>query len=278
MLQALSSTPATPVVRVPANVPMYIQRVLDLGAYGVIVPLVNTRAEAEAVVASVRYAPKGARSWGPVRGAIYGGADYFSKSSEELLTLVMIESAEGLDNAREILAVDGVDGCFVGPADLNISLGYSPEHPELAQGDRGGHRHHPRDGARGGQDRRRARLQPRRCETPHRAGLSLRHRHGGDPHDPRGCDAGPGRAQELTPFRFALSSASAADDSCSTCASVHWRGALSGRQRRNFVPCRKRPPLKWSYCTSTTSFGLERLPFAAALACSSGSVLRATVR
>ena len=132
MLQALSSTPATPIVRVPANVPMYIQRVLDLGAYGVIVPQVDTRAAAEAVVASVRYAPKGSRSWGPVRGAIYGGADYFSKSAEELLTLVMIESAEGLRNARDIVAVDGVDGCFVGPADLNISLGNSPDHPELA--------------------------------------------------------------------------------------------------------------------------------------------------
>jgi 4-hydroxy-2-oxoheptanedioate aldolase len=134
MLQALSSTPAIPVVRVPANVPMYIQRVLDLGAYGVIVPLVNTKAEAEAVAASVRYAPKGARSWGPVRGAIYGGADYFANSAKELLTLVMIESAEGLANAREILAVDGIDGCFVGPADLNISLGHSPDKlPALAQ-------------------------------------------------------------------------------------------------------------------------------------------------
>jgi len=127
MLQALSSTSATPVVRVPANVPMYIQRVLDLGAYGVIVPQVNTRAEAEAVAASVRYAPKGHRSWGPVRGAMYGGADYFAKSAEELLALVMLESAEGLANAREILAVDGVDGCFVGPADLNVSLGHSPD-------------------------------------------------------------------------------------------------------------------------------------------------------
>ena len=133
MMQALSSTPATPVVRVPANVPMYIQRVLDLGAYGIIVPLVNTRADAQAVVSSVRYAPRGARSWGPVRGAIYGGADYFSKSSDELLTLVMIESAEGLRNAREILAVDGVDGCFIGPADLNISLGHSPDQPAIAQ-------------------------------------------------------------------------------------------------------------------------------------------------
>lgn len=132
MLQGLSSTPATPVVRVPANVPMYIQRVLDLGAYGVIVPQVNTRAEAEAVVASVRYAPGGTRSWGPIRGAMYGGPDYFEKSAGEILTLVMIESAEALRNAHEILTVPGVDGCFVGPADLNISLGFSPDLPEIA--------------------------------------------------------------------------------------------------------------------------------------------------
>ena len=58
---------------------------------------------------------------------MYGGADYFAKSAEELLALVMLESAEGLANAREILAVDGVDGCFVGPADLNVSLGHSPD-------------------------------------------------------------------------------------------------------------------------------------------------------
>ena len=131
MLQALSSTPATPFVRVPANLPVYIQRVLDLGAYGVIVPNVNNKAEAEAVVASVRYAPVGTRSWGPVRGTTYGGTDYFSKSSGELLAFPMIESAEGLRNAREILAVPGVDGCFVGPADLNITLGFSPEAPGL---------------------------------------------------------------------------------------------------------------------------------------------------
>jgi 4-hydroxy-2-oxoheptanedioate aldolase len=127
MLQALSSTPATPVVRVPGNVSMYIQRVLDLGAYGVIVPQVNTREEAVEVVANVRYAPQGHRSWGPVRGAIYGGSDYFSNSASELMTLVMLESAEALANARDILAVDGIDGCFVGPADLGISLGHSPD-------------------------------------------------------------------------------------------------------------------------------------------------------
>jgi len=127
MLQALSSTPATPVVRVPSKQGMAIQRVLDLGAYGVIVPQVDTRADAEAVVRNVRYAPAGERSWGPVRGAIYGGPDYFSKAAGELLVLPMIESAQGFGNAREILAVDGIDGAFVGPADLGITLGESPE-------------------------------------------------------------------------------------------------------------------------------------------------------
>lgn len=134
MLQALSSTPAIPIVRVPANVPMYIQRVLDLGAYGVIVPQVDTVGAAQAVAASVRYAPRGHRSWGPVRGSIYGGADYFAAAADEIVTLVMLESKEALANAAAILAVDGIDGCFVGPADLNISLGHSPDRlPQLAE-------------------------------------------------------------------------------------------------------------------------------------------------
>lgn len=134
LLHALSSTPAIPIVRVPANVPMYIQRVLDLGAYGVIVPQVDTVDEARAVAASVRYAPKGTRSWGPTRGMIYGGPDYFTHAEQELLTLVMIESKEALHNAEAILAVDGIDGCFVGPADLNITLGGSPDTlPTLAR-------------------------------------------------------------------------------------------------------------------------------------------------
>ena len=111
---------------------VFIQRALDMGAYGVIVPLVNNRQDAEAVVASVRYAPEGNRSWGPARGLLYGGADYFRHSAQTLLTFVMIESAEGLRNADEILAVPGVDGVFVGPMDLGISLGYSPDLPQLA--------------------------------------------------------------------------------------------------------------------------------------------------
>jgi 4-hydroxy-2-oxoheptanedioate aldolase len=124
MLQAVSATPATPLVRVPANMAVYIQRSLDMGAYGVMVPLVNTREEAEAILQSVRYAPAGARSWGPVRGMLYGGPDYFAKSSEELLTIVMLETAESARNAREILATPGIDACFIGPNDLCITLGF----------------------------------------------------------------------------------------------------------------------------------------------------------
>jgi 4-hydroxy-2-oxoheptanedioate aldolase len=131
MLQAISATPAIPMVRVPANMPVHIQRALDLGAYGIVVPLVDTHADAEAVVASVRYAPTGGRSWGPVRGAIYGGADYFAQSPDELLVVVMLETAAGLRNARDILSVPGIDGCFIGPNDLSISLGFAPELAQL---------------------------------------------------------------------------------------------------------------------------------------------------
>lgn len=131
MLQALSATPATPLVRVPANTVVDIQRALDLGAAGVVVPTVNTRAEAEAAVRSVRYAPAGVRSWGPLRGSLYLGAEYFSDAHKELLTVLMIESAEGCKNAREILSVPGVDACFIGPNDLSITLGFSPGLAEL---------------------------------------------------------------------------------------------------------------------------------------------------
>ena len=80
MLTALSATPAVPWVRVVSNDAALIQRVLDLGAYGVVVPLVNTAGEAEAAVRAMRYPPKGERSWAPIRGALYGGADYFAQA------------------------------------------------------------------------------------------------------------------------------------------------------------------------------------------------------
>lgn len=127
MMQALSCTNATPIVRVPANISMYIQRVLDLGAYGVVVPLIDNADEARQAVASVRYPPKGKRSWGPTRSTMYSGTGYFDNCEKELLTLVMIETEQGIKNLESILSVEGVDGCFIGPKDLGIALGYSPD-------------------------------------------------------------------------------------------------------------------------------------------------------
>lgn len=127
LLQALSTTPTIPIVRVTANSPIQIQRALDLGAYGVIVPFINNRQEAEAIVQNAFYPPLGSRSWGPTRATMYAGADYFSGAARELLTLPMLESADGLANARNIIEVEGISGCFVGPADLNISLGHTPD-------------------------------------------------------------------------------------------------------------------------------------------------------
>jgi 4-hydroxy-2-oxoheptanedioate aldolase len=127
MLQAVSITGATPFVRVPINEPMQIGRALDLGAYGIIVPLVNSRAEAEALVRGAKYHPRGGRSWGPIRGSLYGGADYFEHADRETMLFAMIETVEAVENAREILSVDGIDGCLVGPNDLSITHGLGPE-------------------------------------------------------------------------------------------------------------------------------------------------------
>ncbi len=127
MLTAVSATPATPFVRVPVNDAMLIGRALDLGAYGIVVPLVNSGAEAEAAVHAAQYPPRGGRSWGPIRGALYGGADYFAGAGEEILLFAMLETAEGVANARDILATPGIDGCYVGLNDLSIALGLAPE-------------------------------------------------------------------------------------------------------------------------------------------------------
>ena len=127
MLQAVSCTLATPIVRVSANQPVDIQRALDLGAYGLVIPMVNSRAEAEAILRSVRYAPAGNRSWGPIRGWLYGGPDYFANAQEELLIVAMLETAEAAENAKEILSVPGIDACFIGPNDLSIALGFPSE-------------------------------------------------------------------------------------------------------------------------------------------------------
>ena len=87
------------------------------------VPMVNTADDAARFVGACRYPPMGYRSLGPIRAQIYGGSDYATKANDEILTLAMIETTTGLDNLEAILKVEGLDGIYIGPADLSLSLG-----------------------------------------------------------------------------------------------------------------------------------------------------------
>jgi 4-hydroxy-2-oxoheptanedioate aldolase len=126
MLQAISTTDTMPFVRVPWNEPSIIMKYLDAGAYGIIIPMVNNRAEAERAVAACRYPPVGMRSYGPNRVTYYAGRDYAEHANAEVACVVMIETAEALDKLDEILSVAGVDAAYIGPADLSYALGLPP--------------------------------------------------------------------------------------------------------------------------------------------------------
>ncbi|MFT3956686.1 MAG: aldolase/citrate lyase family protein [Piscinibacter sp.] len=126
MLQAISTTATVPIVRVPWLEPGIIMKTLDAGAYGVICPMVNTREEAQRFVAYTSYAPKGTRSFGPVRALLYGGADYPAKANETIVRFAMIETAQALDNLDAILSVEGLDAIYIGPSDLSLALGCKP--------------------------------------------------------------------------------------------------------------------------------------------------------
>jgi 4-hydroxy-2-oxoheptanedioate aldolase len=126
MLQAISTTEATPLVRVSWNQPGEIMRALDSGAYGIICPMINDAAECAAFVHACRYPPDGFRSSGPTRAAVYGGADYLAKANGEMLTIAMVETAAGLANVEAIVATPGLDGVYIGPSDLSLSLGGPP--------------------------------------------------------------------------------------------------------------------------------------------------------
>jgi 4-hydroxy-2-oxoheptanedioate aldolase len=126
MLQAIGSTRAMPFVRVPSNDFAAIGRVLDAGAMGIIVPMVNSVEEARAVVAACRYYPEGARSYGATRAGLYAGPDYFAHANQEIACIPMIETREALDALDDILAVPGIDAVYVGPGDMSITLGLPP--------------------------------------------------------------------------------------------------------------------------------------------------------
>lgn len=135
MLQALSSTPVTPICRVPWLEPGIVMKVLDAGAYGVICPMVNTAEDAARLVSYMNYAPKGQRSFGPSRAVLYAGADYAAQANDTVLSLAMIETKEAYANREAILATEGLSGVYVGPSDLGLSHGFVPkldrEEPEM---------------------------------------------------------------------------------------------------------------------------------------------------
>ena len=126
MLQAISTKNVVPMARVNWNEPGQIMKILDAGAYGIICPMVSNKSEAEKFVQACLYPPKGYRSYGPIRGLVYGGADYADEANEEILKFAMIETKESLDNLDEIMETPGLDGIYIGPADLSLAIGEKP--------------------------------------------------------------------------------------------------------------------------------------------------------
>ncbi|MFL6652261.1 MAG: HpcH/HpaI aldolase family protein, partial [Sulfurifustaceae bacterium] len=134
-LQAVAAYPTTPIVRVPWNDMVTIKRVLDIGAQSLLIPYVSSAEEARAAVSYTRYPPQGVRGLaGVTRASRFGRIkDYATRASEEICVLVQAETRQAIDNLEAIAAVDGVDGIFIGPADLHASLGYPGElaHPKV---------------------------------------------------------------------------------------------------------------------------------------------------
>ena len=127
MIQAILLGGSAPIVRVPWNEPGIIGKMLDAGAHGVIVPMVNTVAEAEAAVRACRYAPDGARSWGPTTASMRTDVHYKQWAPDHVAVIPMIETTQAIANLDDILAVPGIDAVYVGPADLSLTLGLPPQ-------------------------------------------------------------------------------------------------------------------------------------------------------
>lgn len=135
MLQAMSASRVTPLARVPWNEPGIIMKMLDAGVYGIICPMINTRAQCEAFVGACRYPPLGFRSMGPTRATLYAGADYAAHANDTVITMAMIETKEAMGNLDDILSTPGLDAIYVGPSDLSQSYGRGPG-SDYAEADR----------------------------------------------------------------------------------------------------------------------------------------------
>jgi len=135
-LQAIKGTGTVPFVRPPWNDDVAIKKILDIGAQGVLVPYVNTGAEAASAVAACRYPPVGVRGVsGSNRAAGFGNniKNYLEVANREIVVIIAIETQEAINNLDDILAVEGLDGVFIGPMDLATNLGHigNPGHPEV---------------------------------------------------------------------------------------------------------------------------------------------------
>ncbi|MDC1134488.1 aldolase/citrate lyase family protein [Alphaproteobacteria bacterium] len=137
MLQVISGSGKTPMVRVPWNEPGIIMKSLDAGALGIICPMINTPQDATNFVGATKYAPVGHRSSGPTRAMMVHGPEYHNESNDNIISLAMIETVEALDNVEKIAATEGLTGIYIGPSDLSISMGYKPgldrSEPEMVE-------------------------------------------------------------------------------------------------------------------------------------------------
>ncbi len=129
MMQAMSySAECVPLVRLRWNDPVLIKRILDIGSYGIIVPMISSRSEAEEAVKACRYPPEGIRGVGPRRARLRD-PDYVQTANQEIMVVVMIETRYGLKNLDSIASVPGIDACFIGPWDLSVNLGFGTPPP-----------------------------------------------------------------------------------------------------------------------------------------------------
>jgi 2-keto-3-deoxy-L-rhamnonate aldolase RhmA len=128
MLMAMNGTETIPLVRVPSSNPVFIQRALDMGAMGIVVPMVKTAAEVQAIVSATRYPPQGTRSFGPLRASHYtfDYQDYLNHANDNLLVVLILETKEAVENLEAIAAVPGIDVLYLGPFDLCLSMGLDP--------------------------------------------------------------------------------------------------------------------------------------------------------
>ncbi|MGR4001392.1 MAG: aldolase/citrate lyase family protein [Alphaproteobacteria bacterium] len=140
MLQALRASGVVPLARVPWREPGIIMKMLDAGAYGIICPMVNSRAEAEELVSYMRYPPLGTRSFGPTRASLSAGDNYAAEANDEILAIAMIETEPAVNNLEEIVSTPGLDGVYIGPADLTLGIthgrlaaGFDREEPEVVE-------------------------------------------------------------------------------------------------------------------------------------------------